>query len=276
MNARWVFLNGDFSLEQEAKIPVTDRGFLFGEGMFTTVRVHKGNCELFKEHLKRLQRQAEDLNFYLPTLHFEWIQELILRNQALEGTWRLKIIMSIKQELGVRTIGNLLATLHPYQERTAESCSLCIFPFPYERPLAHVKSLSYLDQLYIRNYAFQQGYEDAITRNADGILLETSCSNLFWIEQEKCWIPDQQLPYLKGVFLQALCRHLSLPIHFVRATIDLLPSNANIYTCNALTHIRPVISIDHRSFQRNEQWEYLLQKATDEALKEDSFYTERI
>jgi 4-amino-4-deoxychorismate lyase len=267
MTENWVFLNGDFIPERLATIPITDRGFLFGEGIFTTMRVHQGKCELLQGHLQRLQRQATDLNFHLPSLQWGWIEELIQRNQAGNGTWRLKVIITIKQESIVRTMGNLLATLHPYQGRFSEPCTLCLFPYPIEGPLAHVKSLSYLDHLYVRNYAQQRGYDDAITRTREGILLETGCSNLFWIDREKCWVPDLPLPYLKGVFLQTLLSHFPLPIHFVQATLDEIPSTASLYTCNALTHACPVLSVDHQAFPRNPQWEKLLQKITADVLK---------
>jgi 4-amino-4-deoxychorismate lyase len=270
MAEKWVFLNGDFILESLASIPVNDRGFLFGDGMFTTIRVHQGKCELFNRHMQRLQQQAEILNFDLSSLKFDWIPELIQRNEAWEGTWRLKIMVTVKQERTIRTVGNALATLAPYQSKASESCTLCLFPYPFERPLAHLKSLSHLDYLYVRTYANQRGYDDAITKTRDGILLETSCSNLFWIDQGRCCIPDQELPYLKGIFLQALLPHLPLPLHFVKATFDQVSATAHMYTCNALTHVRSVSLIDRYSFPRNQQWDHVLQRAAIEALKMDS------
>ena len=48
-------------LGQEAFVPISDRGFLFGEGMFTTIRVSEGKCELLPCHLRRLQQQAKAL-----------------------------------------------------------------------------------------------------------------------------------------------------------------------------------------------------------------------
>ena len=64
---RWVFLNGDFLPEKQAKVSINDRGFLFGDGIFTTMRVHAGVCELYNGHLRRLEAQAEALDFiFLP------------------------------------------------------------------------------------------------------------------------------------------------------------------------------------------------------------------
>jgi 4-amino-4-deoxychorismate lyase len=265
MNEKWVFLNGNFCLEKEAVIPITDRGFLFGEGIFTTIKVQQGQCELLKNHLQRLKQQAELLNFRWTPDSWGWILELIQRNRAYQGSWRLKILATIKEE---RTVGNVLATLNLYEE-TSEPCTLCLFPYPFESPLAHIKSLSYLDHLYVCSYARQRGHTDAITQTGDRFLLETGCSNLFWIDQGQCWVPDPQLPYLKGVFLQAILPHLSLPIQWIKATLDEVPSSASVYICNALTHVRPVLSIDQRSFRRNQGWERLLQKAAMQALQEN-------
>ena len=47
-------------------------------------------------------------------------------------------------------------------------------------------------------------FTDAVMTNGNGYLLETGCSNLFWVDQGALFFPHVDLPYLKGVFLQAL------------------------------------------------------------------------
>ncbi len=266
----WVYLNGHFILEKLATIPLTDRGFLFGDGIFTTIRIHQGKCEFLSRHLHRLQQQAEFLNFHLPSFSLDWIEKFIQLNEAKEGTWRLKVIITVKQEGVNRIADQVLATLHPYLGHSSAPSTLCLFPFLIETPLAHVKSLSYLDHLYVKQYAQRQGFEDAITRNSEGFLLETSSSNLFWIDQGKCWVPDPELPYLKGIFLQALIEYLTLPVQFVKMTMDQLSASASVYTSNVLTHVRPVLSIEHRTFNRSPEWESVIQRAISEALKDHS------
>lgn len=266
MVEKWVFLNGEFHPEKYAQIPVTDRGFLFGEGIFTTIRVYHGRCELFAGHLERLRSQADELGFEFAISDFGWIDELIDRNEAHEGIWRLKIVLTADHGNGSFKLGTLLATLHPFQGKTSEPCSLCLYPIPLMSPLAHLKSLSYLDHLTVRRYGELQGYQDAIATTGQGYLLETGCSNLFWIDQEAVWLPDPKLPYLKGVFLQSILPFLPIPIHFVEATIDQVPSSASVYTCNSLTHARPVLSIGQRTFPRNEQGESMLQQAAQRAI----------
>ncbi len=262
----WVFLNGEFQPEEIAKIPISDRGFLFGEGIFTTIRVHQGQCELFPGHLERLQSQARTLGFEFEMSNFDWIGELIKRNNASEGIWRLKIILTASCDNNSIKLGTLLATLHPFQGKTSELCKLCLFPLPFVAPLAQLKSLSYLDHLYVRKYGEQQGCHDAIATSEQGFLLETGCSNLFWIDQGLLWVPDPKLPYLKGVFLQSILPQLPITVRPVEATLDDVPSTASVYMCNSLTHARPVLSIEQKSFPRNEQFEAMLQHAANLAI----------
>lgn len=264
---RWVFLNGIFCREKEATIPVTDRGFLFGDGLFTTMRVHDGQCEFFQRHLKRLDDQSALLNFCSPKIEWNTILELIQRNCALNGTWRLKIILTVKQEGRVRSAGTLLMTLQPYEGGGGKPAALCLYPHPIERPLANVKSLSYLDHLQVREYAHQQGKEDAIIQMVDGVMLETGCSNLFWIDRGVCYIPALDLPYLKGICLQVLLEHLPLPCNGVKATLDKISSSSNLYVCNALTWVRPVLSVGERQFSRDEEYESMLQTAMKNASR---------
>lgn len=181
MIEKWVFLNDTFCQEKDAFIPVTDRGFLFGDGLFTTIRVQNGICEFYESHLYRLQQQAEVLHFNWESLNFKWIAELIARNQAQTGMWRLKIIVTVAEQEGQRKTGNVFATMEAAQDLAFNPCTLCVFPHAIEGPLASIKSLSYLDHLYVRDYAQRKGYSDAITTTAQGFLLETGCANLFLV-----------------------------------------------------------------------------------------------
>ena len=52
----FVFLNGQFLSEAEAVVPVNDRGFLYGDGLFETMRVVNGKPFRFAQHLERMTR----------------------------------------------------------------------------------------------------------------------------------------------------------------------------------------------------------------------------
>lgn len=254
---KWVILNGKVCLEHEASISITDRGFLFGEGFFTTIRVFEGRCELYSQHIERLKRQAEVFRISLPAIPDYQIQELIKTSGANQGIWRLKIIVTLKEK---GEMGTLLVTLNPYPENLDKPCTLSLFPQPIESPSAHLKTLSYLDHLLVKKYALEKGVDDAITMTNEGFLLETAFSNLLWIDQNVIYYPDFSLPYLKGIFLQNLIAHIELPHQGIKITLKEFPTQANVYICNSLTHLRPVTSINNHTFPRNIEREKKMQE----------------
>lgn len=268
MLENWVFLNNRFELEGLATISVADRGFLFGDGIFTTIRVEEGFCEFFSEHLERLASNAQTLQFTLPEIKTEWIEELIHRNNALRGLWRLKILITVSEIDSKRTPANLLITLHPYICVYKDSLRLTPFPFLVQSPFATIKSLSYLNSLFIRKYALENGYDDAVLLTSKGAILETSSSNIFWIDQETFFFPSSSLYYLKGVFLNALLKFIPMPVLESELPFDQISSAACMYTCNAMTHIQRVESIGSKVFRKNLELESLLQKVTKTALNE--------
>jgi len=61
-----VFLNGNFLSEADAVVPLNDRGFLLGDGLFETLRVAHGRPFRFGQHLERLSRGADFFHIKLP------------------------------------------------------------------------------------------------------------------------------------------------------------------------------------------------------------------
>lgn len=262
----WVFLNHQFVLKEKAFIPISDQGFLFGEGVFTTICVNEGVCELFGAHMNRLETHLKELQFPPYLIEKEWIKELIQRNHANQGCWRLKIILTGLRENTKTKISTVLMTLEPYQ-KSFSSAKLCFFPECFESPIARVKSMSYMINRMALQYANNQGYEDAIFRNIEKIILETSFSNLFWIEEGICYVPDHSLPYLKGVFLNSLLKLFSFPVNFVQT--KQISSKAHVYMCNSLLHVCPVVEIEGKKFARDFALERELEEFALEAISED-------
>lgn len=267
----WVFLDESCVPEEEAKIPVGDRGFLFGDGSFTTIRVNKGQPEFLKNHLDRLTAHCLKLNIEPAKIDPVWIFDLIRLNRATDGLWRLKIIVTGGDEatlkLHARTKGHIVMTLKPFHFYPLTPCRLCLFPTPIIRPVAELKTLAYLDRLMMYDYAHNRNYDDAISFSCEGYILETAFSNIFWSEGNKLFLPDDKLPYLKGIFLTQLTDHLAMKIERVKCGVEDIPLGAAVYTCNSMTHLRPVTEIDGRLFTRNEELEIMFMDHIEKVLR---------
>lgn len=272
-----VFFNGTFISEEKAVVSVFDRGFLFGDGVFTTLRVSEGVVENAVFHLNRLKSDAHALHISPPRIKEEWLRELILKNDAFTGTWRLKILItggdSPQLALTPRPAGNLLMTLQPYQKNAGKSLRLTIYPEPVEHPSARIKSLSYLDRLMIKDYARQREFDDAIALTKEGFLLETSFSNLFWCVGNDFYTPAPELPLLFGVtitVIKEVIQSLGMRLHFVEAALNDIDELSQFFICNSLQGIYPAYAVGDRFFETDSRVEQGLKKAYQKYVKETS------
>src|ERR1035438_4529097 len=89
-----VFLNGQFLPEAQAVVPVNDRGFLLGDGLFETLRVVRGRLFRLPQHLDRLARGAEFLKIILPFTPDElkvFAGQLVEQNKLPDAILRLTL-----------------------------------------------------------------------------------------------------------------------------------------------------------------------------------------
>src|SRR3990172_7630471 len=80
-----IYLNGAYMPIEEAKVPVLDRGFIFGDGVYEVIPVYSRHAFSLAEHLKRLQHSLDGIRLQNPHSNAEWaklIQELVARNAA--------------------------------------------------------------------------------------------------------------------------------------------------------------------------------------------------
>jgi 4-amino-4-deoxychorismate lyase len=244
---KWIEVNGDLIKATEPFISVDDRGFLFGEGVFTTLRVCQGKTEWLQSHLQRLKEHCDQLHLKSPIITSERIQRLIDCNQAHEGTWKCKIIVTEKHHI---------LLIEPYSFSPWQSCHLAIYPGSIQRPCSQLKTLAYIDRFFVQREAQNKKYEDAIVLSIEGYVLETAFSNFFWSDGKQIFVPHFSLPYLKGIFLtQVIQEQKLLPICWANSQIQDISDQAVVYICNSLTHIRPVIAIENRFFTRNVELE---------------------
>ena len=233
-----VFIDGQFIDETKARVPVTNRGFLFGEGVFTTIRISDGVPEYLDRHLKRLTSHCIELGISYPSLQKETVHELIRLNHAEKGIWRLKVIVT----------DSLLITIAPYKIQE-HPVKLITYPKPFSSPLAHLKTLSYLLRIHFKKYAEEHGVDDVLVKSPEGWILETAIANIFWEVDGEFFTPKKDLPLLQGVTLSALMEKLN--IQEVLATE--IPKSASVYTINSMQKVRPVIQIDEISYSNSER-----------------------
>ena len=221
----FVFLNGQFVPEEQAVVSVFDRGFLYGDGLFESLRVYNSQPFRWTRHLERLQRGADFLKIRIPFTAAELrnhAAELIRRNQMPECLLRLVLSRGVGPR-GYSPRGAdhpvLVMSLHPAPaidpknpprwRLITSSCRL-----PANEPLAQFKTCNKLQQVLARAEADAANAHEALLLNTDGKVAETSSGNVFWIEGNTVCTPPIASPILPGVtraVVVEICQDLGVP-----------------------------------------------------------------
>jgi len=99
----WIFLNDRFVEKEQALISVFDHGFLYGDGVYETLRAYQGRFFLLERHLARLRRSCELIGLALPVNDDAWVSimtEMLVRNGLEDAGLRLTISRG-EGELGI-------------------------------------------------------------------------------------------------------------------------------------------------------------------------------
>src|SRR5215211_2163193 len=90
-----VYLNGEFMPLEDARIPVLDRGFIFGDGVYEVIPVYSKRPFRLQEHLVRFRRSHDAIRLAYPMGDADWtnlVNDLVARNDGddqsiyLQGT----------------------------------------------------------------------------------------------------------------------------------------------------------------------------------------------
>lgn len=198
-------INGRIVSEREAVVPVTDRGFLYGDGLFETMHAYGRKVFRALEHFERLLDGARTLAFDpLPdtTRLARWMQDLVdaaafaeanvrltftrgcgLRGPSIKGPFQPNIVITatrhVRHDAAILSEGvsAIVATL-----RRQESAAT-----------ANLKTLNYVEQVLARREADAAGVSEALLVNNAGLLCEGSASNISLLREGTLVIPDPKL-----------------------------------------------------------------------------------
>lgn len=254
----FVFLNGQFVQEAEAKVSVFDRSFLYGDGLFETVRIYAGRPFRWPQHLVRLHAGAKFLGIRVPFTDEELtaaVNELVTRNELPEATLRLTLSRGVGSR-GYSPRGadspTLVMTLHPAPVVSLESprrskLITSSFRIPAGDRLATFKTTSKLAYVLARAEAEERGADEALLLNTDGRFVEATSSNLFWIENGVVCTPPLAEGLLAGVtraFVLELAGQLGLSTSERACEPEQLRQAQGVFLTNSILEIGPAISLD--------------------------------
>jgi 4-amino-4-deoxychorismate lyase len=268
-----VYVEGEFVEEQAAKISVFDRGFQFGDGAFGTIQVQDGVPLFFEQHLIQLEKQCLSFNLLMPSVTRGLVEELVKRNHAVEGIWRLKILItggdSPEASLPERR-GRSVMLVKPFTPNPFKPLQVGMFPIPYSSCHASFKSLAHLNRFYVMEDAKKRGLDDCVTVTENGKLLEAAFGNLVWFYEKIVMTPDPSLPLYFGVTIKnvlKLAKEAGFEIQMVKMAPSDVPKEAVLFRTNTMQGIRPITQLGELTFKQNPTIETLLLKGYEQLIE---------
>jgi branched-chain amino acid aminotransferase len=249
---RVVYLNGEFLPEEQARVSVLDRGFLYGDGLFETIRSYSGRPFRLTQHFGRLSASAGQIGISLPFSEADLagtISGLLERNGL--GDAYVRVAVSRGEGLGVDPPASAAPTVSvlarklklPEETLYRDGASVIVLGAWGGQPLAGLKSLSYLDRLLARRAAREAGADDAVLANAAGHLAEASSSNVFLVSAGALRTPSIECGLLPGVTRQAvleIAESIALPAVEGRFSAHDLAGSHECFLTNSIAEILPV------------------------------------
>ena len=256
-----VFLNGRFVPEEQAVIPITDRGFLYGDGLFETLRVSSGRPLWWDRHMERLQRGAGLLRLPLP-----WPAEslrgfaakLVAQNEMPESMLRITLTRGSGPRGYSTKSANcptLAMTLHPLLVPPLSVRLLMASQrIPANDPAANCKTASKLTQVLARAEAEDRDADEALLLNTDGNVCEAASSNLFWLEGGAVCTPplsDGPLAGITRFLVMDLCGSRNIRAIERSVRPDGLFEADGVFLTNSGWGIVPAAELDGRPLRQS-------------------------
>ena len=209
-----VYLNGSLIPRSQASISALDYGFLYGFGLFETMRAYGGQVFRLDRHLSRLSRSAEALGLPGGIIDLsDAVMDTIQANRLSDARIRISVstgeggIVPDPRTCSKPTVLILAEHYWPYPEPVyhrgfraivssirRNSCS----------PLSRLKSFNYLENLLARQEAREAGVDEALCCNEKGLLTEASMSNIFLVSDGVLQTPREENGILPGITREAV------------------------------------------------------------------------
>jgi len=255
-----VYLNGSLMPLSQARLSPLDYGFLYGYGLFETMRAYSGRIFHLEKHLARLSRSAKLLGIDLESIpDLEKALYNTLQANNLSNA-RIRLTLSGGEgeplpDLLIRTPTVLIAArgYTPYPRQVYEQGFKAIVSHirrNTQSPASAMKSLNYLDNLLARQEAKLAGADEAILLNEQGFLAEGSMSNIFLVSDNALLTSSEDNGILPGITREVvleLAPSLGIKTRERKIALkELLQADEAFFT-NSLIEIMPLTQVGRQN-----------------------------
>ncbi len=259
---RYLHLNGKIVPAGKAAISPLDRGFLYGDGVFESIRSYGGRLPFLKAHLVRIRTSLElmgitDAVKVLPSLETR-IAALLKANGLLreDAFVRIQISRGSGKELGLSAQGSkptVLIIAYALGDSAAKKQENGIVAVPVEglhtAGAAKVKFSNYGRSILALREAKAAGADDAILLDEKGYVAEASTASLFYVKGKRLVTPPLSMGLLPGItrkIVLDIAPEAGLRVEEKKFRMDALYSADEVFFTASISEIYPVRAIGRR------------------------------
>ena len=224
-------MNGTWLENFDSTVPLYDAGFLFGDGLFETIRFDSRKLFYPEKHLERLSAGLDFIRIKLVKSSADIIlllEEIIQRNSIQSGLLRLMVTRGEvegppwKYE-GLRGIYITIRPLSPEPEYPVKIVFYSEDKYPIIRFNPAIKSLNYIGNMLAKKDAEKEGAFEPVFYNKDGYITECAIRNIFFIQNDTLLTPSTNLGVLPGVMrgtIMSIANELNLTVEDANISIE--------------------------------------------------------
>jgi len=250
-----IYLNGKFLPIEQAYIPVLDRGFIFGDGVYEVIPVYSRKAFRLEHHLARLQDSLNGIRLSNPHTNDQWcqlIKQLIDYHDSDDQYIYLHITRGVAKRdhafpvnisPTIFMMSNALLT--PPKELLQKGV-LAITAEDNRWGRCDIKAISLLPNVLLRQLAVDAGATETILLR-DGFLTEGAASNIFIVKESRLLAPPKSHLMLPGITYDVvleLVENHTLPYDVRPVAEQELRSANEILLTSSTKEIMPIVSLD--------------------------------
>ncbi|MPZ43466.1 MAG: D-amino acid aminotransferase [Betaproteobacteria bacterium] len=256
--AATVYLNGRFMPAEEARIPVLDRGFIFGDGVYEVIPVYSGYPFRMEQHLKRLQSSLDAIRLANPMTTAQWsrlVKRMIALNEGKDQAVYLQVTRGVAKRdhafpadatPTVFMMSNPMSV--PARKLVSGGCA-CVSATDNRWLRCDIKSTSLLGNVLMRQRAAEAGCLETIMFR-DGFLSEASSSNVLVVRGKTVAAPPNNhlvLPGTTNDVVIELVRKARIPLELREIPEDEVRCADEIWLTSATKEVLAVTRLDDKA-----------------------------
>ncbi len=255
------YLDGQLCPLDEARVPVLDRGFLFGDGVYEVVRCYRGEWFRMRDHIERFARSLDEVG--IENFDANWMEGIardLLAANCKGGKMPPDLILYLQVTRGSDVVRSHVYPLEPLKPtvfgmlrsmaRTDPEPAAAVTLIEDRRwGRCDIKSIALMGHVMAANQASRNGSDEAILIR-DGVVTEGSCTNVAVVIHGQVITHPESPRILSGVSRKVvleLCRELGIPVVERPIRKDELLNSSEVFLMGTTHEVWPVASIDGKS-----------------------------